>query len=221
MKETTAHVCICIVAAQQMPRDFQMSVLPPAGCPSLQRFPPSSAHAAPVYEPHLPLPPTPASPTYVSTPGSSRGSTSTTPRTSCIAIPPPRKKRLQRSVPYARPNAPSSIPGSSVEPTDAVALENARKGILQFVTDHPHQCEPCIGEPAAMAIVGSNPRLGTPGKSVYSLFFSYSRGRNPRFTCLDCGHVDKRVSRAVRHQRQEHFGHYPFPCQGDAGHPAW
>lgn len=221
IKEATTHVCTCIAAAQRMPQNFQTSVPSPAGCPSLQMFPSASAHAAPAYESHLPLPPTPASPTYVSTPGSSRGSTSTTPRTSCIAIPPPRKKRLQRSVPYARPDAPSSIPGSSVEPTDAVALENARKGVLQFVTDHPRIIEPSIGELAALAIVGSNPRLGTPGKSVYSVFFSSSRGRNPRFTCLDCGKKDKRVSRAVRHQRQEHFGHYPFPCQGDASHPAW
>jgi hypothetical protein len=202
---------------------MQTSVSPPAGCPNLQRSPLSSAYAGPVYDSRLLVPPTPASPSFVSTPGSSGVSTSASPETRCVDIPAPRKKRPQRSAPYARPSARGqrSISGSSIESTDAVALDNIRKGARQFVRDNPHVIEPCIGDPAAMAIIGSNHRLGTPGKSIYSVFFSSSRSGKPRFTCYDCGHVDARVSRALRHQRQDHFGHYPYPCEGSADHPAW
>ena len=172
----------------------------------------------------LPIPPTPASSVYVSTPGNSGVSPSTSPETSSVPIPSPRKKRLQRSAPYDRPSTSSqqTDPGSSMEDTDAVALENARKGVRHFVKAHPHVLEPCIGDPVAKAIIGSNPRLGTPGKSIYTVFFYSSRsGDKLQFNCHDCAHVDARFSRALRHQRQDHFNHYPFPCQGDTDHPAW
>jgi hypothetical protein len=82
---------------------------------------------------------------------------------------------------------------------------------------NPHAVEPSVGDPAAIAITGG---LGVPGRSVYSAFFSGPRGKSP-FTCYECGRTEARFLRAVRHQRQEHFQHYPFRCQGGAGHPAW
>ena len=160
-------------------------------------------------------------PQSVSTPGSSGASTSTSPETNSASIPPPRKKRLQRSAPYARPGT-SSQPinqGSSMEDTDAVALENARKGVRQFVKAQPHVLEPCIGDPAAKAIIGSTPRLGTPGKSPYSVFFGPVVVA--RFTCYKCAHIDTKFNRAARQQHQDHSGHYPFPYQGGGEHPAW
>ena len=158
----------------------------------------------------------PASPVYVSTPGSSGASSSTSPEANSVSIPSPRKKRPQRFAPYERPST-----SSQMEDTDAVALENARQGVRRFVKAHPGVLEPCIGEPAAKAIVGSITRLGTPGKSIYSVFFMSSRSGKPRFTCYECAHIDTRFNRAARHQRQDHFGHYPFPCPGGEGHPAW
>ena len=174
--------------------------------------------------PHAPtIDYTPASPVYLSTPGSSDASSSTSPETNGVHIPSSRKKRLQRSAPYARPctSGQQTNPGSSMEDMNVVALENARMRVRQYVKDHPHVIEPCIGDPAAKAIIGSTPRLGTPGKSLYGAFFHSSRGGKPRFTCHECAHVDGRFSRAARHQRQDHFGHYPFPCEGGVGHPAW
>ena len=186
----------------------------------------ANAHAhisGPTIDSHLPIPLTPASSVHVSTPGSSGVSSSTSPETSSVPIPLPRKKRLQRFTPYDHPSTSSqqTDPGSPMEDTDAVALEKARKGIRQFVKAHPNVLEPCIGDPAAKAIIGSTARLGTPGKSIYSILFMSSRSSKPRFTCYECAHVDTRFNRAARHQRQDHFGHYPFPCQGGAGHPAW
>ena len=60
-----------------------------------------------------------------------------------------------------------------MDPTDTVALDNVRERVsssssrinLMFI-------EPCISDPAAMDIIGSNPRLGTPGKSLYAVLFS-------------------------------------------------
>jgi hypothetical protein len=138
---------------------------------------------------------------------------SSTPKRTRVNIPdlPRRKRRL--------PSAPHAF--SSMDPTDATALCHIRNGVGQFVEDHPHEIEPFIGEAAATAIIGPNSRLGTCGESLYSVFFSSSHSGKPQFTCYDCGHVDARISRALRHQRQDHFGHYPYPCQGGAGHPAW
>ena len=186
----------------------------------------ASPHAhvsGPTTDSHLSIPRTPASPIYISTPDSSGASSSTSPETNALSIPSSRKKRLQRSAPYARPctSGQQTNSGSSMGDMDAVALENARVRVRQYVKDHPHAIEPCIGDPIANAIIGSTPRLGTPGKSLYSVFFSSSRNGKPRFTCLECAHVDGRFSRAARHQRQDHFGHYPFPCDGGVGHPAW
>jgi len=186
----------------------------PVGCASVQGSPPDSAYAGPAYDLDFSVPPTPASMSYVSTPGTSSTSTSTSPEANNVAIPSRKKKRVQRSVPYARPNALGS-------PTDIVELENVRKGVRQLVKDHPHAIEPRIGDPAATAIIGSNPKLGTAGKSIYTIFFFSGRTAKPQFTCHECGHVDARFSRALRHQRQDHFGHYPFPCQGGTGHPTW
>ena len=109
-----------------------------------------------------------------------------------------------------------------MEPTDAAALDNAREGVRQFDKDNPHAIELDVGDPVAMAIIGSNHSLGIPGKLVYSVFFfsSLSRSGKNWFIGYNCGHVDARFSRAVRHQRQEHFGHYPYLCQGDTGRPA-
>ena len=224
MKDATAHVFTCIAAAQHRSQaNIEMPVPSPAGSPSLQGSPPVSSDAYTPYDLHLSLPPTPASSTSVSTPASSATSTSTSPERSSVATPLPRKKR-PCSVPYARPTASAqrSIQRSFMDPTDAVARDIIRKGVQQFVTDHPHVIEPFIGDQAAMDIVGSNPRLGTPGKSIYTIFFfSSGSGRKLRFNCHDCGHVDARASRALRHQRQFHFGHNPFPCQGGAGHSVW
>ncbi len=224
MKDAASHVCTCIaVAPHTSQANVEMPVPSPAGSPSLQGSPLVSPDAYAVYDLHQSSPPTPTSSTCVSTPGSSGVSTSTSLERSSAATTLPRKKRLC-SAPYARPTASAqrSIQRSPMDPTDAVARDNVRKGIQQFVTDHPHAIEPCIGDPAAMDIVGSNPRLGTPGKSIYTVFFFSSRsGRKPRFNCHDCPHTDARFSRGLRHQRQEHFGHYPFPCQGGTSHPAW
>ena len=224
--ERINNSCVHIAVAEHPPQvNTRTSVPPPTGCPSLPGSPLGSAHAGPAYDSPLSVPPTPASTTYLSTPSDTGASTSTSLETSSAAIPSRRKRRLQRSAPYAHPSASGegSISGSSSEATDAMALSSIRKGVQQFVMDHPYVIEPCLGEPAAMTIIGSNPGLGTPGngKSIYSVFFSSSHGRKPRFVCYECGHVDGRVSRALRHQRQEHFSHCPFPCQGGAGHPAW
>ena len=174
--------------------------------------------------PHFPLSLTPSSPAYLTTPGSSGASTSSSPEGTNISIPAssPRKNRLRSSAPYSPPSSSSrrSGPHSSIEPHDAVALENARKGVREFVRNKPHAVEPSIGDPAATALIRSVPRLGMPGKTVYSAFFSSRNGKSP-FTCNECGRVEKRFSRAVRHQRQEHFAHYPFQCEGGLGHPAW
>lgn len=224
MKDATTHVCTYIAAAQHWSQvNIEPPVLSPAGSPSLQGSPLVSSDAYTPYDLHLPLPPTPASSTGVSTPASSGISTSTSPERSSVATPLPRKKR-PCSVPYVRPTASAqrSIQRSFMDPTDAIARNNIRKGVQQFVTDHPHVVEPCIGDQAAVDIVGSNPRLGTFGKSIYTVFFFSSRsGRKVQFKCHECGHVDARFSRALRHQRQFHFSHNPFPCQGGAGHPAW
>jgi hypothetical protein len=212
--------CLHIAVAEHPPQlrvNIRTPVPSSAGCVSLPGSPLASADVGPACNSHLSVPPTPTSMTYASTPSTSSASTRTSPEATSVAIPSRKQKRVQRSVPYARPSALGSPMGS----TDTLALENARKGVLQFVKDHPHVIEPCIGDPAAMAITGSNPKLGTPGKSLYTLFFFSSRSVKRKFTCYDCGHVDARFSRALRHQRQDHFGHYPFPCQGGAGHPAW
>ena len=219
------------IAHQGLFTDTQCQGYPPNGGLSMPNWYAedatlANAHAhisGPIIDSYLPVPPTPASSAYVSTPGSSGVSSSTSPETSSLSFPSPRKKRLQRPAPYDRPNTgcQPTDPGSSMGATNAVVLENARKGIRQFVKAHPHVLEPCIGEPAANAILGATLRLGTPGKSLYSALFVSGRSGKPRFTCYECGHVDTRFNRAARHQRQDHFGHYPFPCQGAAGHPAW
>jgi len=186
----------------------------PVGYPS--QHGPSLASGS-VNDSHYLMPPTPASPAFFTTPDSSGASTTSSPEPSS-----PRQKRRQLSTPYARPKASQrSTPGSSMEPTDAVALDNARNGVRRFVKGNPHAIEPDIGDPAAITIIGSCQSLGTYGKSLYSVFFFSSRSGKKRFTCHECGHVDARFSRALRHQRQEHFGHYPYLCQGGVGHPAW
>ena len=83
-----------------------------------------------------------------------------------------------------------SIPGSSMEPTVAAAIDNARESVQKFVRDHLHAIEPCIGDPAAMAIIGSNPRLGTHGKPLYSAFFFTRSGKLPSSTFYNSRHVD-------------------------------
>ena len=40
-----------------------------------------------------------------------------------------------------------------MDPTGAVVLDHVRKRVQQFVTDHSHAIEPCIGDPAAMDIM--------------------------------------------------------------------
>ena len=214
-----------IVGPWSQASEIQSMPIPsPTGCPTLQESAYTSSHTDTAYDSQLPLPPTaPASPTAVSTPGSSGVSTSTSPERHTVATPLPTKRRL-RSAPYARPTTSDhrSIQCSPVDPTGAVALDHVRNRVQQFITDHPHAIEPCIGDPAAVDIIGSNPRLGTPGKSIYTVFFYSSRsGGKLRFNCHDCTHVDARFSRALRHQRQDHFRHSPFPCQGGTGHPAW
>jgi hypothetical protein len=145
---------------------------------------------------------------------------SSSPKNTRVAIPTSSKAmRLLYDRPIAR--GQRSISVSSMESTDAMARVDVRNGVRQFVRDNPHVMEPCIGEPVAMAITGSNSRLGTPGESLYSVFFSSSRSGESPFTCHDCGRVDASVSHALGHQRKDHFSHYPFPCQGGAGHPAW
>ena len=61
------------------------------------------------------------------------------------------EKRLQRSAMYACPSASPqrSMSGSSMEPTDEVALYNAREGVRQLARDHTHSFQPPIGDPAA------------------------------------------------------------------------
>ena len=175
------------------------------------------AARSPAYDSQLPVPLTPLSLGYLTTPDSLGDSS---PGNTSIPIPPsPRKKRRQRSAPYSRSHAGStSVP--STDSGDAVALDSARVGLQQWVKANPHAVEPSIGSSAATAIIGSNPRLGTLGRSLYCAFFSNRRGKHP-FTCYECGHEEGRFSRAVRHQRQEHFGHYPFQCQGGSSHSAW
>ena len=142
------------------------------------------------------------------------------PGSASIPIPPsPRKKHQQRSGSYARSRAGSTLV-SSTDPGDAVTLDSARVGLRRWIKENPHAIEPSIGSSAAAAIIGSNLRLGTLGRSLYSAFFSSRSGKHP-FTCHECGHEEGRFSRAVRHQRQEHFWHYPFQCQGGSGHSAW
>ena len=114
--------------------------------------------------------PTPASTVYVSTPGSSSASTSTSPETRGVPGSSLRSKRL-RSAPCARPTASGqrSIQSSPMGPTNTVTLDSVRQSVRQFFTAQPHVIEPCIGDPAAMDIIWSNTRLGTPGKSLYSV----------------------------------------------------
>jgi len=187
----------------------------PAAHPRLQR-PSVASTRGPPYDAHFPMPPTPVS--HITTPefsgASSSGSESPRPSVPASSS---RKKR-----PYTRPSPSGtrSVLGSPMEPELAAALDNAREGVQRFVKENPHTVEPPIGNRAATAIMGSDSRLGTPGKSLYSAFFSSSHGKPP-FTCYECGHVETRFSRAVRHQRQEHFEHYPYLCQGGSGHPAW
>jgi len=67
------------------------------------------------------------------------------PKSTSVTIPGSlRTKRRLTSAPYARPSARGQHPisGSSMEPADAVALYNIRKG--EFVRDHPHVIESCI-----------------------------------------------------------------------------
>jgi len=168
------------------------------------------------YEPHFHAPPTPRSLGYITTPDSLDDGS---PGTASLPIPSsPRKKRRQRSGRYVRfsPSYAGSTLGSS---TNAGDVDIAREGLRRWLKKNPHDLEPSIGNPAATAIIGSNLRLGTPGRSLYSALFSSRSGKQP-FTCYECGHEEGRFSRAVRHQRQEHFGHYPFPCQGGSGHSA-
>ena len=133
---------------------------------------------------------------------------------------------LQEIISKPRRDSPSEgddrdVQSSLMDPMDAVALGNVRKAVQQFTTDHPHVIEPCIGDLAAMDIIGSNTISGIHGESIYSVFFFSDCSDYPRFTCYECGHVGTKLPRAVRHQRQAHFGHFPFPCKGGADHPAW
>ena len=203
------------------PSSFNGILSPPVpSYPSLQGPCLVNANArpsSPADDSHFPLPPTPVSPAYLITPNGSGSSTDSSPG---ILIPSlPRKRRRQRGMPYARPspNCVGATLGSFTEPY-AVTLDNARKAVREWVKTNPHSVEPLVGHAAAIAIVGAHLRMGTAGKSLYSVFFSNSK---PPFMCYECGHLEQRFSRAVRHQRQEHFGHYPFLCQGGSGHPAW
>lgn len=214
-----------IVGLWPQASDIQLMPVPaPAGCPSLQGSALASPHADTAYGLHLPSPSPPASPTNVSTPGSSGASTSTSPERHTEATPLPRERRL-RSAPYTRPTTSDhrSNQSSPMDPMGAAALDRVKKRVQQLIKAHPHAIEPCIGDPAANAIIGSTPlRLGTPGKSIYTMFFYSSRsGNRLRFNCRICVHVDARFSRALRHQRQDHFDHSPFQCQGGTGHPSW
>ena len=171
----------------------------------------------PAYDSQLPVPLTPLSLGYLTTPDSLGDSS---PGSASIPIPPsPRKRCRQRSAPYSRSRAESTLV-LSTDPGTAVALDSARVGLRLWIEANTNAIEPSIGSSAAAAIIGSNAGLGTPGRSLYSAFFSSRSGKHP-FTCYECGHEEGRFSRAVRHQRQEHFGHYPFPCQGGSGHSAW
>ena len=71
-------------------------------------------------------------------------------------------KWLQLFAPYARPSASPqrSMPGSSMEPADTVALDNAGEGVEQFSRDHPYTIEPPVGDPA--------PTDGTAGQHAYA-----------------------------------------------------
>ncbi len=75
------------------------------------------------------------------------------------------EKRLQRSAPYARPSASPqrSMPSSSMKPTYAVALVNAREALRQFARDHLHTIDTPIGDPASTPV-----NDGTAGEHAYA-----------------------------------------------------
>jgi hypothetical protein len=203
------------------PVHHMLPFVPPSPYPGLQGSSLVSAHArpsSPVYDSNVPVSPTPLSPTYLTTPGSSGVSTSSSPDRSSVSIPSSssRRKRLQSRTPNVPPQSKRSTLRSAEETKDGVALDNVRKYVRKFVKEHPVSIEPSIGDPA-MGSISLNSKFGAPGKSLYSAFFS----TKPPFTCYECGCVERRYSRAVRHQRQEHFMHFPFACPGGRGHPAW
>ncbi len=87
------------------------------------------------------------------------------PESAGVAIPTsPRKWQLQHSPLSARPSASHqcSTPGSHIEPTDVTAVVEAVWDTWGFVSLHPHDIEPSIGDPAAKDIIGSEPMSGTP-----------------------------------------------------------
>jgi hypothetical protein len=127
-----------------------------------------------------------------------------------------RRKRLQSRAPNAPPESKRSGLRSAGETKDGVTLDDVGKYARQFVKGHPVSVEPSIGD-LAMGIISLNSKFGAPGKSLYSAFFS----SKPPFTCYECGCVERRHSQAIRHQRQEHFLHFPFACPGGRGHPVW
>ena len=226
--EQSNNSCVPTCIAEHTPQlDIRAVSTPSSTAHHLSPFTPSppdypdlqgsfvTSPQARLFDPQSPLPPIPLFPAYLMTPGSSGASTSSSPEGTNSSIPAssPRRNRLQSSAPYTPPSSSSrrSGPRWARGSNDAVALEAARESVREFVKYNPQAVEPVIGDPAATALVGSVPE-GVPGKTVYSAFFSSQTGKSP-FTCYECGRVEKRFLRAVRHQRQEHFGHYPFQCE--------
>jgi len=104
----------------------------PDGHPRLQ--PPSvTSTRGPAYDAHSSMPPSPVS--YITTPEFSGASSSGPESTrSSVHASSPRRKR-----PYTpSPSGTRSVLGLSIEHELAVALDNAREGIRQFVKDNPH-----------------------------------------------------------------------------------
>jgi hypothetical protein len=180
--------------------------------------PSSTAHHLLPFVPSL-------STTYATTLGSSVASTSGNPESTASPIRPLRRERgngevLRRTLvpgPRSQSQSWAICPAGFSGANDAAALDKVRVCMQEFVRENPHALGPSVGDPAAISITGG---LGVPGRSVYSAFLS-SPSDKPPFTCYECGRTGAHFSRAVRHQRQEHFRHYPFRCQGGAGHPTW
>ena len=95
------------------------------------------------------------------------------------AYPFPRQERSGSSTLRPSTSSQQISSGFSMEDTDAVALKNARTGVWQFVKAHPHVLEPCVGDSVAKTIIGSTPRLWTPGRSLCSVFFGLVIVANP------------------------------------------
>ena len=77
-----------------------------------------------------------------------------------------------------------------------------------------HAVEPCVGEAGVPACAL---QLAQEGESIWACFVQRLRRRGiGMYKCVGCGHVTRRRSRAIGHQRAE-WEHKPFACAD----PGW